>query len=157
MKDGAIHTGNGITIKKQNGQLLYDASVAEHNDHVSYNTILTPRGRPVRTHRGARGNRGSACHAAGRAFEERRGRHRRGDRRSTVGAGSPSYAESVRPVRQNVACGTWNRPQKMRKVLAKIRPSSGGSAFSREKSGLSASKGRSYMSTLGRGGARADA
>ena len=44
VKDGAIQTTNGITIKKQSGQLLYDASAAEQKGEVSYNTISTPRG-----------------------------------------------------------------------------------------------------------------
>lgn len=44
VKDGAIKTDNGITIKKQNGQLFYDASIAKKNGQVSYNTISTPRG-----------------------------------------------------------------------------------------------------------------
>jgi transmembrane sensor len=44
VKDGAIQTDNGITIKKQNGQLLYDASVAQQHAEASYNVISTPRG-----------------------------------------------------------------------------------------------------------------
>jgi ferric-dicitrate binding protein FerR (iron transport regulator) len=44
VKDGDIQTANGITIKKQNGQLVYDASASTQNGGVSYNMITTPRG-----------------------------------------------------------------------------------------------------------------
>lgn len=44
-KDGAIQQTAGITIKKHNGQLLYDASApSAKTGEVTFNTISTPRG-----------------------------------------------------------------------------------------------------------------
>jgi ferric-dicitrate binding protein FerR (iron transport regulator) len=44
-KDGAIRDVSGIKISKQNGRLLYDASVpSQATSDISFNTLSTPRG-----------------------------------------------------------------------------------------------------------------
>lgn len=44
LQDGAIPNDAGLRIRKENGQLIYDASGIPAGNAISHNTIITPRG-----------------------------------------------------------------------------------------------------------------